>query len=58
MTNMLNEEIRVIQMYMTHLNKAIALSVDTSERLKFKARYKELEEILNDKLSQCEDYKG
>ena len=56
--NVINEEIRVIQMYMAHLEKAIALAVDTSEKLKLKHKYAELEQLLNEKLGQCEDYRG
>ena len=56
--NVINEEIRVIQMYMAHLEKAIALAVDTSEKLKLKQKYAELEQLLNEKLGQCEDYRG
>ena len=58
MSNLLNEEIRVIQMYMAHLNKAIALAVDTSEKMKLKKKYRELEDVLNEKLEQSEDFRG
>lgn len=56
--NLLNEEIRVIQVTMSHMKKAIPLARDTGEKLKLQEKYKELENILNDKLNQCEDYVG
>lgn len=52
--NMVNEEIRVIQTYMAHLRKAIALAIDTNERNKFQRQYDELEELLKDKLGQSD----
>lgn len=56
--NLLNEEIRVIQVTMSHVKKAIPLAVDTGEKLKLQGKYDELEKILSDKLNQCEDYVG
>ena len=56
--NLLNEEIRVIQVTMSHMKKAIPLARDTGEKLKLQEKYKELENILNGKLNQCEDYVG
>ena len=52
--NMINEEIRVIQVYMAHLKKAIALAVDTNERMKFQKQYDELEKSLKEKLEQSD----
>jgi len=56
MSNLLNEEIRVIQVSMSHLKQAIPLAHDTGEKLRLKNKYKELEDILNSKLEQCNDY--
>lgn len=56
--NLLNEEIRVIQHTMSHLKKAIPLASDGGEKLKLEEKYKKLEGILEEKLGQCEDYKG
>lgn len=52
--NMINEEIRVIQVYMAHLKKAIALAVDTNEKRKFQKQYDELEKSLKEKLEQSD----
>lgn len=56
--NLINEEIRAIQHTMAHVRKAIPLAMDTGEKLRLQKKYGELEEVLNDKLGQCEDYKG
>ena len=53
--NILHEEIRAIQLYMSHLEKAIPLEVDSSKKQKLKNDYKELENILRGKLEQCND---
>ena len=58
MTCLLNEEIRVIQMTITHMKRAIPLESDSGKREKMKKDVKELQSILNDKLGQCEDFKG
>lgn len=57
MTNLLNEEIRVIQVSMGHVKRAISLSKDSGERLRLEHKYKELESILQGKLEECGDYK-
>ena len=57
MSNLLNEEIRVIQMSMSHLKRAIPLQTDSGRRLDLENKYKELESILQGKLEQCGDYK-
>ena len=54
--NLVNEEIRVIQLTMSHIERAIPLAEDSGERQRLKNKHKELEEVLNDKLKQCEDY--
>ena len=56
--NLLNEEIRVIQTSMAHIKKAIPLAEDSGEKLRLQERYKKLDEILVEKLDQCEEYKG
>ena len=56
--NLLNEEIRAIQHTMTHLRMAIPLESDSGKKLKLQNDLKELDEILNDKLEQCEEYVG
>lgn len=58
MTCLLNEEIKAIQLYMSHLEKAIPLEVDTGKKQKMKESYNELGEILKGKLNQCGDYVG
>ena len=52
--NMVNEEIRVIQTYMAHLRKAIALAIDTNEKRKFQKQYEELEKLLKEKLEKSD----
>ena len=56
--NLLNEEIRVIQHTMSHIKRAIPLATNNGEKLKLEENYKELNSILEEKLEQCEDYKG
>ena len=58
MTNLINEEIRVIQNTMAHLKRAIPLAMDNGERLRLEEKYKDLEEVLKEKLEQCSDYYG
>jgi len=58
MTNLLNEEIRVIQVTITHLERAMPLESSSGKREKMKRDIKELREILQEKLEQCEDYIG
>ena len=48
----LNEEIRVIQVTMSHLKRAIPLECDNKKRTKMQKDYKELSEILEDKLKR------
>ena len=56
--NILNEEIRAIKLYMSHLNKAVSLTPPTGEKVAMKKKYDELENILKEKLEQCDDYTG
>ena len=58
MTNLLNEEIMAIKHTMAHLRKGMSLEIDSGKRFKMEKDYKELQSILEDKLNQCEDYKG
>ena len=58
MTHLLNEEIRVLQVSMAHVKRAIPLAKDSGERLRLEDKYKKLNVILEEKLNQCEDYKG
>ena len=58
MTCLLNEEIRVIQMTITHMKRAIPLEADSGKREKMRCDCKELESILEEKLKVCEDFKG
>ena len=58
MSNLLNEEIRAINLYMSHLERAIPLEVDSGKKQKMRNNLKDLEKILTQKLEQCEDYKG
>jgi hypothetical protein len=58
MTNLLNEEIMAIKLYMSHLEKAIPLEVDSGRKERLKASWKELNGLLKDKLDQCGDFKG
>ena len=56
--NLLNEEIRAIQHTMAHLRMAIPLEGDSGKRLKLQNDLKKLDEVLNEKLEQCEEYVG
>lgn len=58
MVNLLNEEIRVIQISMTHLKRAIPLEPSNSKRLKMEKDYNALKEILQEKLDSCGEYTG
>lgn len=56
--NLIHEEIKAIQVYIAHLQKAIPLEVDSGKKLKMKRNLKELNTLLEEKLEQCGDYKG
>lgn len=56
--NILNEEIRVIQVTIAHMKRAIPLEKSSGKQEKMKRDCKELESILQEKLQQCEDYRG
>lgn len=56
--NILHEEIRAIQLYMSHLEKAIPLEVDSSKKQKLKNDYNELRKELEFRLKKCSDYAG
>lgn len=56
--NLLNEEIRVIQTSMSHIKRAIPLCDSSGEQLRLENKYRELKELLEEKLNQCGDYKG
>ena len=53
--NVLHEEIRAIQLYMSHLEKAIPLECDSSKKQKLKNDYKELKKDLESRLEKCGD---
>lgn len=53
--NILHEEIRAIQLYMSHLEKAIPLELDSSKKQKLKNDYKKLEKELEFRLEKCGD---
>lgn len=56
--NLLNEEIRAIKHTMSHLQMAIPLEADYGKKHKMKQDYKSLEDLLIEKLNQCEEYHG
>lgn len=58
MTNLLDEEIRAIKHTMSHLSMAIPLEQDYGKKHKMKQDYKELDNLLSEKLNQCGDYHG
>ena len=58
MTNLLNEEIMAIKHTMAHLNKGISLETDTGKKFLMQKSYRELQRILEEKLEQCEEFKG
>lgn len=58
MVNLLNEEIRAIKHTMAHLKKGMSLESDSGKRHRMENDYKELNNLLKDKLEQCGDYKG
>ena len=58
MSNLLNEEIKAIQLYKSHLEKAIPLETDSGRKQKLKDSWKKLNSLLSEKLNQCEDFKG
>lgn len=56
--NLLDEEIRVIQVSMAHIKRAISFAESSGEKLKLENKYKQLGEILDEKLNCCENYRG
>ena len=56
MTNLLNEEIMAIKCTMANLQKGMSLENDSGKRHKMQTDYQELQSILEEKLSQCNDY--
>lgn len=56
--NLLNEEIRAIQLTINHLKMGIPLEADYGRKKKLENDLKELNDLLAEKLEQCEDYKG
>ena len=56
--NLLNEKIRAIQQTISHLTMAIPLEIDGGKKQRMKESLKELNALLEEKLSQCEDFKG
>ena len=53
--NILHEEIKAIQVYMSHLEKAIPLEMDNKKKQKLKKDYSELERELKGRLEKCGD---
>ena len=58
MSNLLNEEIRAIQHTINHLRMGIPLELDYGKKKKMEQDVKDLNKLLEEKLIQCEDYKG
>lgn len=58
MTNLLNEEIMAIKHTIAHLNKGMVLEPDPSKKAKMKNDIKELNILLEGKLTQCGEFKG
>ena len=58
MTNLLNEEIRAIQLTINHLKMGIPLELDYGKKKRMENDLKELNTILEEKLAVCEDFKG
>lgn len=56
MTCLLNEEIRAIQCTISYLSKGIALEGNQKKRNELKLRKKELEDLLDVKLGECNEY--
>lgn len=56
--NILNEEICAIKHTIAHLNKGLVLEPNPSKKAQMKQNVKELNQLLEEKLNQCEDYKG
>lgn len=56
--NLLNEEIRAIQLTINHLKMGIPLEMDYGKKKRMENDLKELNGLLTEKLEQCEDYKG
>lgn len=56
--NLLNEEIRAIQLTINHLKMGIPLEMDYGKKKRMEEDLKELNGLLAEKLEQCEDYKG
>ena len=58
MSNLLNEEIRAIQHTINHLRMGIPLELDYGKKKKMEQDVRDLNKLLEEKLVQCEDYKG
>ena len=58
MTNLLNEEILAIQHTIAHRKMAIPLEFDYGKKKKMENDVKELNKLLEEKLSKCGDYTG
>ena len=56
MVTLLNEEIMAIKHTMANLKKGISLESDSGKRHRMQKDYQELQDILEEKLSQCNDY--
>ena len=56
--NLLNEEIRAIQHTMNHIKMAIPFELNYGRKKQMEKDLKELNTLLEEKLKQCEDFKG
>ena len=56
--NLLNQEIMAIKHTINHRKRAIQFELDYGKKKKLENDIKELNKILEEKLEECEDYKG
>ena len=58
MTNLLNEEIRAIQHTINHLRMGIPLEMDYGKKKRMENDVRELNQLLEEKLASCGEFKG
>lgn len=56
--NLLNQEICAIKHTIAHLRKGMVLEPNSSRKEQMRRDIKQLNDILENKLNECEDYKG
>lgn len=56
MPNLANEEIRVMQNTVAHLNMAIPLETNQAKKLRMKETVKELESLIRQRLDECGEF--